>query len=563
VPESDEKAALNPFPGPRPFTEGDADVFFGREREVEHLLALLVVERAVLVHAPSGSGKSSLINASLIPRARARGFHVLPVARVRDPLGATREPSGTANRYVSNVLHNWREEATLREAPEATTLVEFLSALGRAHEPGRLIVLDQFEELFLYPESWRDRAEVFRQIQAALDRDRLLRALFVVRDDYLARLEPFTSLLCGRLRTRYPIRGLDHDQALAATVEPFRKAGMHFAPGAGEAIVRDLLLQPADDPTAPRYEGEHVEPVQLQIVCRTLFERLAEREPPVDEITNADVDTDADVDQALAGFYDQAVAAATKTSRQVNERQIRLWFERKLITPSRARNRVLREAQETGGLRNDVVDELEQRRVVHSDPRGPDRWYELTHDRFVDAVLSSNRAWFTSPAGRDRRALVRAVIAGGLVPAFILCGLLLVRSREPARGEEFTKAGAILSADDTQFFPISGKRGQLLTATLQPQSGLKGHLELFGTSPDPVATSADSIEPDTAQDGASTHPTRSTCTPSRDLRTPPCGSRWWPRDTRDTSTARCRWSRPEGRLSRATTAAVRATPPWR
>ena len=491
---ADEKEPYNPFPGPRPFTEGDADVFFGREREVEHLLALLVVERAVLVHAPSGSGKSSLINASLIPRARAGGFHLLPVARVRDPLGRTRVHPSVANRYVSNVLDNWRDERTLREAPEAATLVELVSALGPAPEPGRVIVVDQFEELFLYPESWRDRSEVFRQIQAALDRDRLLRVLFVLRDDYLARLEPFTPLLRDRLRTRYAIHGLDPGQALAATVEPFRKAGMHFAPGAADAIVRGLLLQPADDPAAPPYEGEHVEPVQLQIVCRTLFERLADRVPHVDEITKADVDTYADVGQALAGFYDQAVTAATRTHRQVNERQIRLWFERRLITPSRARNRVLREAQKTGGLRNDVVDELEQRRVINSEPRGPDRWYELTHDRFVDAVLTSNRGWFTSPAGRDRRVLIWGLIAG-LVPALVLCGVLLVQDRGPARGEEVTKSGEIVSADATEVFPISGKQGQLLTATFRPQGSLKGHLELFGTVSDLVATSADSVLP--------------------------------------------------------------------
>jgi predicted GTPase len=76
-------ATANPFPGPRPFAESDSLLFFGRDRELSDLVALLFAHRAVLLHAPSGAGKSSLVNAGLIPRARRRGFEFLPVARVR------------------------------------------------------------------------------------------------------------------------------------------------------------------------------------------------------------------------------------------------------------------------------------------------------------------------------------------------------------------------------------------------------------------------------------------------------------------------------------------------
>ncbi|MCA1693976.1 MAG: ATP-binding protein, partial [Actinobacteria bacterium] len=191
----------NPFPGPRPFAESEDWLFFGRDRELSDLVALLFAQRAVLLHGPSGGGKSSLVNAGLIPRARGRGFDFLPVARVRD-VAAQADDDLPGNRYVTNVIDNW-QAAGLEVPPGAATLVEALSTLPAAEEPGRVLIFDQFEELFvLHPESWKDRVDLLLQVQAALDRDPLLHVLFVLRDEYLARLQPLTPVLRDRLSTR-------------------------------------------------------------------------------------------------------------------------------------------------------------------------------------------------------------------------------------------------------------------------------------------------------------------------------------------------------------------------
>jgi hypothetical protein len=73
---------VNPYVGPRTFEEGDANIFFGREREARDLLSLVISEPLVLFYAQSGAGKSSVINTRLIPGLREEGFMVLPVARV-------------------------------------------------------------------------------------------------------------------------------------------------------------------------------------------------------------------------------------------------------------------------------------------------------------------------------------------------------------------------------------------------------------------------------------------------------------------------------------------------
>ena len=87
----------NPYVGPRAFTAGER--LFGRDRELADLVDLVIAERIVLLHAPSGAGKSSLLQAGLTPRLRAEGLVVLPVARVDLP-----PPIACRDRFTLSVL---------------------------------------------------------------------------------------------------------------------------------------------------------------------------------------------------------------------------------------------------------------------------------------------------------------------------------------------------------------------------------------------------------------------------------------------------------------------------
>lgn len=72
----------NPYIGPRPYERQDLAYFHGRAREARDLLSLIVANRVVLFYAPPGAGKTSLLNAQIIPNLEERSFNVLPVARV-------------------------------------------------------------------------------------------------------------------------------------------------------------------------------------------------------------------------------------------------------------------------------------------------------------------------------------------------------------------------------------------------------------------------------------------------------------------------------------------------
>ena len=62
----------NPYIGPRAFQLGER--IHGREHEANQLMNLIIAERIVLLHSPSGAGKSSLVQAGLFPRLKEEGF---------------------------------------------------------------------------------------------------------------------------------------------------------------------------------------------------------------------------------------------------------------------------------------------------------------------------------------------------------------------------------------------------------------------------------------------------------------------------------------------------------
>src|SRR5262249_19291231 len=83
----------------------------------------------------------------------------------------------------------------------------------------------------------------------------------------------------------------------------------------------------------------------------------------------------------------QAVALDTG----IAEGTLRSWFEKKLITPAGTRGIVFRGETETEGLPNKAVDALDKLHLIRSEPRGGSQWYELTHDRFIDAIQRSRQ----------------------------------------------------------------------------------------------------------------------------------------------------------------------------
>lgn len=385
----------HPYVGPRPFEREDQALFFGRQREASDLLSLVVAHGEVLVYAQSGAGKTSLLNARLIPLLAEEGFEVFPLTRVRGVVPEGLKPEEIANLYIFNTLLGWAEKALDPQELVQLTLARFLKERKADDEREaipRVILFDQFEELFsFYPERWRDREGFFEQVREGLEADPLLRVVFVIREDYLAQLDPYAPLLPEELRTRFRLERMLKEAAFSAITGPLTGTGRGFGEGVAERLV-DELLKVRVDTAAGRSEvvtGEYIEPVQLQVVCQSLWQGLP---PEVAVVTEDHLQAFGDVTQALTGFYESAIKTAAQATG-ISEGDLREWFEHGLITPSETRGTVYRGPETTGGVPNAAVDVLENLHLIRGEWRAGARWYELTHDRLIEPIHESNRKW--------------------------------------------------------------------------------------------------------------------------------------------------------------------------
>jgi len=249
----------NPYPGPRPFGPDEHDLFFGRERERRELLSLIIAHPVVVLYAQSGAGKTSLLNAGLVPLLREKDFEVLLLPRVCGLVLDEPDVQKTDNVYMFSALAGGSQERDDVKPLVSTSLAAFLR--GRSHAldkhgqcAPRVIVFDQLEELFtFYPERWKDREGFFRQVNEALQEDPLLRVLFAIREDYLANVDHYAHLLPEFLRTRYRLECLRAEPASLAIEKPLEGTGCSYADGVAAELVQRLLTIQVEPP--PQKKG--------------------------------------------------------------------------------------------------------------------------------------------------------------------------------------------------------------------------------------------------------------------------------------------------------------------
>ncbi len=389
----------NPYVGPRPYARADRHKFYGRNREARDLLALILAERVVLFYAPSGAGKTSLLNAKIIPALEKEGFWVLPTVRVGSELPPGISDAEIANLFIFNTLTGLSGEAADPASLQTQSLRTFLEAQIATRQESSdalfpILIFDQFEELFTtHRHRWHDARDFFIQVRQTLHAIPTLGVVFAMREDFVAEMDAYAFLLPRRLRARFRMERLGPEGALEAITRPAEQAGCRYEPGAAEWLVENLrqiktYRRHAD--AGERALGPYVEPVQLQVICHRLWEQLPEQ--PDHLIQKEEILQYGDVDRALIDFYEEALRDAVEQTG-VPEHRLRRWFGERLITPLGTRGLVLRGDEETEGIPNRAVDILDRHYLIHAEIRSGARWYELTHDRLIDPILESNRRW--------------------------------------------------------------------------------------------------------------------------------------------------------------------------
>ena len=140
------------YPGAQPFTEAQSSIFFGRQKATAELYQLIRQESLVVLYAKSGLGKSSLINAGIIPLARKeKVFRPVPI-RFLAFTGKEKTPVETTRERVK-MGANAKPSFLSQLIEEDNSLWRILKEqqLSKDKKEGLLLIFDQFEELFTYP----------------------------------------------------------------------------------------------------------------------------------------------------------------------------------------------------------------------------------------------------------------------------------------------------------------------------------------------------------------------------------------------------------------------------
>ncbi|HSF49787.1 MAG TPA: hypothetical protein VLA74_03425, partial [Nitrososphaeraceae archaeon] len=410
------KDILEPYIGPRPFnrTLEDQKKFFGRDYESREIISLIISHKLVLIYALSGAGKTSIFNGQIIPiLEKYDGCNVLPVTRVKSLNIASSyldvenlaNYDNITNLYIYNALHNLKPELD-SDLLKDKSLSEFLQEYFPIQKDEndnyipQILIFDQLEEIFdIFPNNWQEqRKDFFNQVATALKIIKPLQSVFIIREDYLAQLDPYSSLLPEKLRPRFRLEKLREDAALLAIKGPLENISEKFIQNnLGnieeyiKSIIKELMKIRVESTAGQTYQvdGEFVEPIQLQVVFKRWWEKIMDYNGKNIQQRKINV---IDVDNALEDFYEESINEVIKET-EISEDQIRKWFEQNLITSSATRNIVHRGFKSTAGLQNNAIDILKKKYLVKENWLAGSRWYELIHDRLINPIKLSNQRW--------------------------------------------------------------------------------------------------------------------------------------------------------------------------
>lgn len=321
---------LRPYPGLRPFEDYEAGIFFGREHHRNRLLEILQHERFLAVVGPSGSGKSSLVRAGLLPvlplgaigtgpdwhvatmrpgnkplRNLAAELLKLPMLRLglRGGLPGRGDDAGAVG-----AAETTRVETALRRGPHSLLdLVVTAKTHAGCSDHNVLVLVDQFEELFTYAEAGDRQAD---------ESDAFVNLLLAARESHEARL--FVAITMRTDFLGHCVRFLDLPDAL--------NRAQYLTPRLSRDEIRDAISQPAwsfgGNIDAPLVE-ELINAVQenadqlpvLQHALARMWQLAEQRSPKAPCIVGDDLTEVGGVNGALSKHGEQLLGKLDATQR--------------------------------------------------------------------------------------------------------------------------------------------------------------------------------------------------------------------------------------------------------
>lgn len=437
------------YPGLNYFTTAEASLFFGRTEEIEALSNLLVRNRKTLLYGKSGLGKTSLINAGIIPYLTENhgwaGEHFI-YCRFKNYV------QNEVNTPVASFEEAVRAQISKGDNPLADlkvirtnlwlTLLEYRLNKNIPWSEPIILILDQFEELASYPEFFVDEfgdqlSDIYYQGQpksvnriirsafikqpeleetfaqkgmlANLQKDVNAKLLFSIRKDRLDFIKLFQKKYIPRLLDEafsFEIKPLSIEGAKDAIVKPALAKGKFYSPifQYDEEVVRQILNTLNDT-----YIGNEIESFQLQLVCYHIEEgvhagNFSKKQITVDFFKEGFADVAEMVNEILNNHYEQAIKKLDDhkitVSRKLIEEELiskigkrRLSRDHEIIVSylKSAFKEVMAQTDEEADKNTaELLDDLQKTRLIRAEPNSIGGFnYELSHDTLLEPVSKS------------------------------------------------------------------------------------------------------------------------------------------------------------------------------
>ncbi len=399
------------YPGAKPFETEQESIFYGRQQDTDALYRIIRAEPLVVLYAKSGLGKSSLLNAGIIPRARNTGDFIPVIIRFQ---AYATDKLQTPEQIVRKAIAPYGSETTFLD-----TLIQNESTLWQdlkeAQIQGRrlLLVFDQFEELFTYP---KGTIEDFKQQLAEalftklpqrymnvmemqleegtcelsenqislLGESPEVHVVLAIRSDRTHLLNSLNDYLPTIQRHTFELTPLSIDGAKEAILSPahdnnrnFIKPCFDYDTTAVQKII-DFLTQTGE---------ERIESTQLQIICKSVETKIeAKNQVITSEVLG-------DLTHIVGNFYYDTLSKITNTTQYI---QARCFIEDELIfekgNEEGDRMSIYEGiARQKFNLSSETIRILVNEHLLREEPRLQGEGYalELSHDTLVAPVLKA------------------------------------------------------------------------------------------------------------------------------------------------------------------------------
>jgi WD40 repeat protein/class 3 adenylate cyclase len=492
----------NPYKGLRAFGEGDAEDFFGREALTEHLVERLGQTRFLAVVGPSGSGKSSVVRAGLVPRLRqgalpgSERWYVVEMFPGAYPL---EELEAALLRAADSPPAGLLEQLEQDERG----LLRAVKRLLADDESELVLAVDQLEEVFTLVEDEARRTQFLALLERAVaDPHARLRVVVTLRADFYDRpllYSGFAELLRDYVEALVPLKADEFERAIAG---PAERVGARFEPGLLAELVADVsdepgalpLLQYALTELYERREGTtltadsyramggvsgalagRAEEIyaglreEAQEAARQLFLRLVtlgegaedtRRRVERTELASMEVDQDA-LEEAIQEFgawrllsFDRDPRTGTPTIEVAHEALMREWGRfRRWVDSGREEVRLHRRlaaaAREWEEADREPSYLLRGSNLAQFDALAAESTIALTEleREFVEASRTANELELARQRRQNRR--LKGLLAGavGLLVLAVIAGVLALVSRSSAQHEARVALGRQLGAE--------------------------------------------------------------------------------------------------------------------